>query len=425
MDETLLHDSALARSVRAFCQERFTPPAAGLRGRFPSDPVWHGLTGTGTALWLDTGDVEAARSMWAREFVALTTNNTLLNKEVQKGIYDELVPEAARLLRQILPGIERQRLLLEIAFVLNAVHGLQLVSTFDADVSVELHTDLAHDADASYEFGRRYAAIHAQRFIVKIPLTPSGILAARRLSREGVRINFTLGFSARQNHVIASLAAPSWVNVFMGRLNAFVSDNKLGDGRNVGEKATLASQRNVRDLRRSLGIGTRQIGASMRSGQQCFDLMGLDVFTMPIAAAKEYHAMRPGPAELRDRTAADPDVALVAGRSLEHERLDVLWQIDEELRAAVRGLREMDLGSMTAADLLSELTDRGCGDLFPVFTEQELGQIRKDGKIPVHQRWHARVEAGTASWDGILTESALQSFAQDQRALDERVAGLV
>ena len=37
--------------------------------------------------------------------------------------------------------------------------------TFDADVSVELHTALADDTEASYQYGKRYAAICPDRFI--------------------------------------------------------------------------------------------------------------------------------------------------------------------------------------------------------------------------------------------------------------------
>lgn len=62
---------------------------------FSEDPFWKGLRATGTELWLDTGDIDAAAGLWTREFTALTTNNTLLNKEVQKGIYDGVIQDPA------------------------------------------------------------------------------------------------------------------------------------------------------------------------------------------------------------------------------------------------------------------------------------------------------------------------------------------
>src|SRR6266545_4498520 len=242
------HDSALARAVERFCLEDYRPPLPSVRQLFSTSPRWIAMVKAGSALWLDTGDIEAISKVWTREFSALTTNNTLLNKEVQKGIYDDLMPRAARVLREADPEINGDRLVEEIAFILNAVHGLKLVSAFDAYVSVELHTRVALDEEASYQYGKRFHAINPDRFTVKVPLTPEGILAARRLVSDGIRVNFTLGFSARQNQLIAHLARPAYVNVFLGRINSFVADQGLGDGRNIGEKATLASQRMLRRL---------------------------------------------------------------------------------------------------------------------------------------------------------------------------------
>jgi len=420
MNESPQHDSSLAKSVAEFCTKQVTQAQQG-RASFPSSPLWAAAAKTGTQLWLDTGDVDAAKELWVREFVALTTNNTLLNKEVQKGIYDQLVPDAAALLRKLDPKIAKDRLVQEIAFVLNAVHGLKLVRTFDADVSVELHTAISHDAEASYRYGKRFAAICPDRFIVKVPLTPAGLLAARRLHDDGIRLNFTLGFSARQNWLIAQVAQPTWVNVFMGRINAFVADNKLGDGVNAGEKATLASQRGLRKLRDTKKLDVRQIGASMRSGQQCEDLLGLDVFTMPTAAAKEFVKKNPAPASLVDKTKNDPKVTFAAGVDAGADKLNCFWEITPQFEAAAAACAKLDPKKATAADVLKTLAANGAGDLFPQFTADEAGKIAKEGKIPVYASWKDRVRSGTASWDGILTAAALASFTQDQQALDDRI----
>ncbi len=415
------HDSVLAGAVARFCREGHQAPPPGLRQGLPSSDRWRALAAAGTALWLDSGDADAVGKLWTREFAALTTNNTLLNKEVQKGIYDQLIPRAADLLRKSDPKISPERLVLEIAFILNAVHGLKLVRTFDADVSVELHTDLARDTEASYQYGRRFHAIEPERFIIKIPLTPEGIVAARRLAAKKVRVNFTLGFSARQNQLIALVACPAYVNVFMGRLNSFVEDRKLGDGRNVGEKATLASQRALRALNERRGTRVRQIGASIRSGRQCHALTGLDVLTIPTAAADEYRKLELPAADVRDRTAEDPPAALNAGFDIAKEKLDVFWSVGGPLPGALAALERENLDALAGSDLVAFLSKHGLGDLFPRLTAAEAADLSKDGKIPQYDRWKARVQAGTASWDGIFTEAALASFAADQKALDDRV----
>jgi transaldolase len=419
MSETPRHDSRLAQQVADFCVKQVTQPQQS-RSSFASSPLWAAAAKAGTSLWLDTGDIDAAKELWTSDFTALTTNNTLLNKEVQKGIYDQLVPAAAALLRGANAGVDDEQLVLEIAFILNAVHGLKLVRTFDADVSVELHTAISNDAEASYQYGKRFHAISPGRFIVKVPLTPAGLLAARRLHDDGVRLNFTLGFSARQNWLVAALSKPTWVNVFMGRINAFLSDNKLGDGVNAGEKATLSSQRQLRKLK-AQGLDVRQIGASMRSGQQCFDLLGLDVFTIPTAAAKEFVKMNPATDSLRNRTEHDPEVTFAKGVDAKADHLNCFWDTAISFGTAVAAVATLDAKKATAADVLSKLAAHGAGDLFPQFTAEEAAKVTKEGKIPVYASWKDRVRAGTASWDGMLTAAALASFTQDQQALDDRI----
>lgn len=248
-----------------------------------SDPFWKGLCTLGSELWLDTGDIEAAAELWTEEFTALTTNNTLLNAEVQKGIYDDLIQKAADLLSHL----DIQTQIIEIAFILNARHGLRLAQRFGARVSVELHTDLAHDIESSISYGRRYHNICPEQFIIKVPLTPSGLIAMRRLREEGIPVNFTLGFSARHNYIATAFGAPSYVNVFLGRLNSYMADHDLGNGKLVGEKAALASQREVRSLSLDNEQPTRQIAASLREAGQIADLAGIDVYTIPVAAAAE------------------------------------------------------------------------------------------------------------------------------------------
>ncbi len=418
------HDSPFAKEVAKFCLAQVTTAQA-TRDTFPTNALWAAASKTGTDLWLDTGDIDAAKELFTREFTALTTNNTLLNKEVQKGIYDQMVPAAAALLKQLAPEMGKDRMVQEIAFILNAVHGLKLVRTFDADVSVELHTATAHDIDAAYQYGKRFHAICSDRFIVKVPLSAAGLLAARQLHDDGIRLNFTLGFSARQNWLIASLAKPNWVNVFLGRIGAFIADNKLGDGKNAGEKATLASQRGLRRLKQGQGLNTKQIAASMRSGQQCEDLLGLDTFTMPTAAAKEFLAKNPPANTIVDKTKNDPAVTWAPTADVAGQRLDCFWALSAQFEKAATACARLAPKQSKAEDVIAVLNQNGITDLFPTFTADEAAKLTKEGKIPVFASWQDRVKAGTASWDGILTAAALASFTQDQQALDDRIRRFV
>lgn len=412
----------LAAVLHGFIADGVAASAADTTAEAPSHPLWRSLSAAGSRLWLDTGDIDAAREQWSAEFAALTTNNTLLNNEIQKGIYDGLVREAAAVIRDAQPGIAERDLLLEIAFVLNAWHGLRLVRIFGADVSVELHTDLAHDVERTVAYGRRYHALCPEHFYVKVPLTPSGYLGAGRLAREGVRINFTLGFSARQNVLAALLTRPAYVNVFMGRLNAFVADHGLGSGEHVGEAVTLATQRALRALRNEGRSDTGLIGASIRSGSQLAAVAGVDVLTIPVKAAADYVAHgAPAVSRVADRPApewrAGVDPAAFAGPTL--------WDVDEALPAAADALAQRELSALTPGDVRTCLADHGVHNLLPDWTDAQRAAIADDGKIPSLERWSAELAAGRIGLDALMNEAGLQSFTADQRAFDDRVVGLL
>jgi transaldolase len=361
-------------------------------------------------LWLDTGDMEAAAPLYSSEFSALTTNNTLLNKEVQKGLYDSLIHTVSDELKDL----DAQTRVIEIAFILNARHGLRLAQRFGGKVSVELHTDLADDVERSLHYGRRYAAISPRSFIIKLPLTPSGLIAARQLRGEGIPINFTLGFSARHNFIAAAFAQPAYCNVFLGRLNAYVADNQLGDGKMVGEKAMLASQRVVTKVSRGK---TKHIAASLRGASQIADLAGIDVYTMPTTVAEA--AVRELKPEFTNRVQQDYAVTWGAGVDPKAIRASTLWDLGDADTRLADSLHAK--APATAAELVDRARSCGAGDLFPQLTAADVATIAKDGKIPKHAAWAARIANGELAIDTLLNLAALQSFIADQRAMDERI----
>ena len=269
------HDKKIIDFLRKDLNEK---PVAGKK-----DPFWESLRNTGTELWLDTGDIDEAIANWSAEMSALTTNNTLLNNEIQKGIYDDFIAKA----KIIVKGLPEDEKVKEIAFMLNARHGLRLASKFGGFVSVELHTDTANDLKAIDYYGKRFHQICPGQFIVKVPYTATGLIGARLLRNAGIRINFTLEFSARENVIVASLARPDYLNVFLGRIGAYIINNNLGDGSGAGEMAVLSSQKWVTKISAKNPWGTKLIAASLRNFEQLELLAGTDVYTMPpkVAAA--------------------------------------------------------------------------------------------------------------------------------------------
>jgi len=418
IDTEAIADVAYELARRDF-SHRFGRPETGFR----EAPVWQKLRALGTRLWLDTGQIDAAKSLWCSEFEALTTNNTLLNQEIQKGRYDDFIGQAAEAIRRAAPDIDERRLILEIAFVLNAHHGLKLVEIFDARVSVELHTDLGSDVERSVAYGRRYFDICPERFYVKVPLTAAGLLAARRLGQLGIPVNFTLGFSARQNYLAVLFAQSRFVNVFMGRLNAFVVDNGLGDGRNVGEKATLAAQRELAHLREAGRTRSRLIGASMREGAQVAALAGLDVFTMPPKVAAQYED---APASRLDsQIQNDPPVRFAEGVGSADLAAATLWDVPEAFKNCVEELLERDIDALSPEDIQTHFARARFEDLFPDWSDDDIRTVTADGKIPVFDKWKEKLARGKVGLDALMNLSAFHSFATDQKALDDRIRSLI
>lgn len=379
------------------------------------DPFWQGLRKTGTELWLDTGDMDEAARIWTAEMTALTTNNTLVNNEIQKGIYDDFIAEA----RTIVSDLPLEEQVVEIAFILNARHGLRLAARFGGMVSVELHTNTAHDVDAIVDYGMRYFELCPGQFIVKVPYTAAGLLGARRLRELGVKINFTLEFSARQNVLVTAITKPNYCNVFLGRIGAYIKDNGLGNGAGAGERTVIETQRWVTKLSQNNPEPTRLIAASLRNYPQLDALAGVDVFTMPVKVAAEGHE------NMDDRFSSKLDVVYPV--DLTEEALqyspEKLWEVsDRELELA------LDLDRNCPAhpqELIDRVRESGCVDLFPFLQAADEERIKADGKIPNHAYWAERIKAGEVAIDTLLTLAGLASFTADQQALDDRIRKII
>ncbi len=417
---TIRAGSRLSRQVHDFVRRDFTPHDGRLETQFESDDLWRRFRDVGTRLWLDSGNFDEVGQVWTREFSALTTNNTLLNKEVQTGTYDDLIAEAADLLSGF-PDLTEQEFRLEMAFILNATHALRLVEQFDAYVSVEEHTDLAHEVQRAVEYARRYYAVCPERFYVKIPFTPAGLLATRRARQEGIPVNHTLGFSARQNYVIARVAEPNFVNVFLGRLNSFIADNDLGSGDYVGEKATLASQQMVRSLRQGRGLVTLQIGASVRSWEQYVSLAGIDVLTAPPKVARELHGRRDELPAIESRLDQDYPPGIHEDVDPRAVGLDTLWHIEDELVACIDALGREDVDSFSPEALVDFFEVHRCGDFLVRWSNSEIATSAEEGKIPRLGNWADQLADRSIGLDSLMNLAGLNSFASDQRDMDEHV----
>lgn len=388
-----------------------------IKGESPhsdSDPLLARLKVLGTEVWVDTGELEKAQEIWKNELTALTTNNTLANQVVQSGVMDKVIEETIHEIRQERLGLSEEEMILEVGFVINCKIALRLVQAFKVKVSVELHPAVSRSIERTLHFGRRYYNVCPKYFTVKVPLTPEGYLSVRTLRKEGVPINFTLGFSVRQNYLAARMANPDFVNVFLGRLNQVVIDHKAGTGQLVGEKVTLETQRALQSARANhKDVESRLIAASIRNGDQVSFLAGLDVLTIPPAAMKDFQKSGRSPEQVMSHIDDTIDPGIDPQHALA-KRFPELWELSSEFESFVTTLvSNPQLDSMEGDEFvkISSIVN-----LFHPFTDDDLKKIQDCGKIPDLSAWPESI-----SLDDLMTQSALQSFTKDQNALDERI----
>lgn len=116
----------------------------------------------------------------------------------------------------------------------------------DGPISAEV---ISLDKDGMLYEARELAKIHPN-IVIKIPMTADGLKAVKVLSKEGIKTNVTLIFSANQA-LLAALAGATYVSPFIGRL-----DDIGNEGMNIIEEIVQ-----VFDIH---NIDTEIIAASIR-----------------------------------------------------------------------------------------------------------------------------------------------------------------
>ena len=245
------------------------------------------------------------------------------------------------------------------------------------------------------------------------------MIGARHLKDAGVKINFTLEFSARENVLVTRVARPDYLNVFLGRIGAFMINNKLGNGSGAGEKAVISSQNWVTGLSAENPWQTKLIAASLRSHTQLELLAGTDVFTMPPKVAASGRKELSG--KFSSCTHENYEVSLYPSANEAH--IEKFWEVDDKVLTLAEKLSSKV--PVTGPELVHIAHDEGCGDLFPSLSKEEKGFIASDGKIPIYSRWAKKISEGKIAPDTLLTLAGLASFTTDQEMLDQRIQGII
>jgi transaldolase len=134
----------------------------------------------------------------------------------------------------------------------------EICSIVDGPVSSEV---TALDYDGMMREAVELAKI-ADNICIKVPLTPDGLKACRRLTAEGRSVNVTLCFSANQA-LLAAKAGATFISPFIGRIDDTGSDGMeviaeiraIYDNYDFDTKILAASIRTVNHVKRSAIIG--------------------------------------------------------------------------------------------------------------------------------------------------------------------------
>lgn len=141
----------------------------------------------------------------------------------------------------------------------------EILETVPGDISLETTEP---EAEAMYEQGVGLSQM-APNAVVKVPMTPDGLAAGKRLTDAGIRVNVTLVFSPAQAILAAEIGAYI-VSPFLGRLDDVGSDG-------------MGVLRTICEIYAVQGYRTNVLAASLRHPMHVVDaaLAGADIATMP------------------------------------------------------------------------------------------------------------------------------------------------
>lgn len=147
----------------------------------------------------------------------------------------------------------------------------EICSVTDGPVSAEV---IALTTEGMLSEGRKLAGI-ADNIVVKLPLTLEGLAACQTFSKEGIKTNVTLCFSANQA-LLAAKAGATYISPFIGRL-----DDIHVDGMELIQE--------IRAIYDNYGFDTEILAASIRGPMHVKEcaLVGADVGTAPAGVIKK------------------------------------------------------------------------------------------------------------------------------------------
>ena len=183
--------------------------------------------------FIDTGDINEIKTAYSWGFVdGVTTNPSLVAKT----------------------GKNQATLIKEIAEIVDGPISAEVIST---------------EAQGMISEGMELAKI-SKNVVIKLPMTKDGMIACKHFTKNNIKTNVTLVFSANQA-LLAAKNGATYVSPFIGRLD------------DIGQTGMDLIQE-IRQIYNNYGFETKILAASIRHVQHVKDcaLVGADTATIPL-----------------------------------------------------------------------------------------------------------------------------------------------
>lgn len=147
----------------------------------------------------------------------------------------------------------------------------EITQIVNGPISAEV---ISMDSEGMIREGKELSKIH-ENIVIKIPMCAEGLKAVADLSKNGIKTNVTLIFSANQA-ILAAKAGATYVSPFVGRLD------------DIGQEGIMLIQEIV-DIFDIHGIDTEIISASIRHPQHVLTSAksGAHISTIPYKVFKQ------------------------------------------------------------------------------------------------------------------------------------------
>ena len=194
-------------------------------------------------IFVDTADLDEIKELASWGIIdGVTTNPTLVKKSGRS--FEEIINEIFKLV--------------------------------DGPISLEVVSEKADDmVKEAKELVKIVPEKYQKNIAIKIPMTPEGLKAVKKLTKENIKTNVTLIFSANQA-LLAAKAGATFVSPFIGRL-----DDIGQDGMQIIEEIT--------EIFYNYNIKTELIVASIRHPIHVINAarLGADIATIPPTVIKK------------------------------------------------------------------------------------------------------------------------------------------